>query len=293
MSILNSKTKTPKTIHPQGASYPCIFTTSSAVYGSYEFEIHKVLFESMSILNSKTKTPKTIHPPGESYPCIFTTSSVMYGSHKFEIHKLRIWYFPGALKVCLFWIQKQKHQKKFIHKEHLILAYSPPHLRCTGVTNLKFTRFCLKVCLFWIQKQKHQKQFIRQENRSHIHHICGVRDSQIWNSQGPVWKYVYFEFKNKNTSARRILSLHIHHLIETHKFEIHKVLFESMSILNSKTKTPKKIYPPGESYPCIFTTSSAMYGSYEFEIFLVLFESMSILNSKTKTPKTIHPPGES
>ena len=66
MSILNSKTKTPKKIYPQGASYPCIFTTSSAMYGSYEFEIHNVLFESMSILNSKTKTPKTIHPPGES-----------------------------------------------------------------------------------------------------------------------------------------------------------------------------------------------------------------------------------
>ena len=73
----------------------------------------------------------------------------------------------------------------------------------------------------------------------------------------------------------------------SYEFEIFLVLFESMSILNSKTKTPKKIYPQGASYPCIFTTSSAVYGSYEFEIHKGLFESMSILNSKTKTPKKI------
>ena len=198
---------------------------------------------------------------------------------------------------------KTKTPKKFIRKEHLILAYSPPHLRCTGVTNLKFSWCCLKVCLFWIQKQKHQKQFIRQENRSLAYsppHLWCTGDSQIWNSQGPVWKYVYFEFKNKNTKkiypqgeSYPCIFTTSSVVYGTYEFEIHKVLFESMSILNSKTKTPEKIYPQGASYPCIFTTSSAMYGSYEFEIFLVLFESMSILNSKTKTPKTIHPPGES
>ena len=79
----------------------------------------------------------------------------------------------------------------------------------------------------------------------------------------------------------------------SYEFDIFLVLLKNISVLNSKTKTPKKIYPQGASYPCIFTTSSAVYGSYEFEIHKVLFESMSILNSKTKTPKTIHPQGES
>ena len=220
MSILNSKTKTPKTnlsarrivalhihhlicgvrdyefeIHKEPVwkyvyfeSYPSIFTTSSRMYKvlfesmsilkqkhqkqfihqenrslaysprcTYEFEIHKGLFESMSILNSKTKTPKTIHPQGASYPCIFTTSS-----------------------------------------------------GCTGVTNLKFTRSCLKVCLFWIQKQKHQKQFIRQENRS----LAYSPPHAVYGS---------------------------------YEFEIFLVLLKNMSVLNSKTKTPKTIHPPGES----------------------------------------------
>ena len=184
------------------------------MYETHQFEIHKGLFESMSILNSKTKTPKT----NLSAKRILS----LHIHHLIcGVRVLRIWNFHKAcLKVCLFWIQKQKHQKQFIRQENLSLAYSPPHLWCTGLTNLKFTRSCLKVCLFWIQKQKHQKKIYppRSILSLHIHHlICDVRELRIWNSQCPVWKYVYFEFKNKNTknnsSARSILSLHIHHLI--------------------------------------------------------------------------------
>ena len=200
MSILNSKTKTPKTnltakrilslhIHhlicgvrvlqiwnsQESCLKVCLFWIQKqkhqkqfirqenlilayspphlAVYGSYEFEIHKVLFESMSILNSKTKTPKKIYPP---------RSILSLHIHHLIRGVLRIW--NSQEPVWKYGIQKQKHQKQFIRQEHLILAYSPPHVGCTGLTNLKFTRSCLKVCLFWIQKQKHQKQFIRQEH---------------------------------------------------------------------------------------------------------------------------------
>ena len=168
----------------------------------------------------------------------------MYGSHKFDI-------FTRCLfEKYIYFEFKNKNTKKNLSARR-ILSLHIHHLIC-DVRELRIWNFlgALWKYVYFEFKNKNTKNNSSAMRIAalHIHpRICGVPDSQIWNSQGPVWKYVYFEFKNKNTKKKfnsqenLILAYSPPHPWCTRltNLKFTRVLFESMSILNSKTKTPE------------------------------------------------------
>ena len=134
----------------------------------------------------KKRTPEKINPLIALYPCIFATLSPVYGTYKFDIHVV-------VLENMSIFNSKTKIPEKSVLQQHFILAYSPPHLWCTGRTNLKFTSYVGKYAYFILKKNTRKNQSSNSIVSLYIPHLmCGVRDLWIWNSPSLVGKYVFF-----------------------------------------------------------------------------------------------------